>query len=280
MPTVIIRDDDTNVTTPPECLERLYRPFLDRGMPVNLSVIPEVRMDIRLPNGELEGFLRGPDAGKDGVKATGENAALVEYLQKENYCIAQHGLTHEFIDGRPEFDRHDATELAARLLRGKELMEGAGLAPAAFVAPQDRMSREALREAARRYAVISTGWYERRRLPYLWMPGYAMKKLARRRHWHVGRTALLSHPGCILSRFKDYGKILKRVRTVVRGGKLTVLVTHWWEYFPGGQADDAFIGVLHEVGEWLAGEGVRVARFSDLGAGMSGHIVNPDAVFF
>ena len=26
---VVLRDDDTNFLTPPECLERLYRPFLD-----------------------------------------------------------------------------------------------------------------------------------------------------------------------------------------------------------------------------------------------------------
>ena len=39
---VILRDDDTNTFTPVECLERLYRPFLDLGLPVNLAVIPNV----------------------------------------------------------------------------------------------------------------------------------------------------------------------------------------------------------------------------------------------
>ena len=34
---VILRDDDTNALTPIECLETLYRPFLDRGLPVNLA---------------------------------------------------------------------------------------------------------------------------------------------------------------------------------------------------------------------------------------------------
>ena len=54
---VILRDDDTNALTPVECLERLYRPFLERGLPVNLAVIPEVRTNICLPDGSLEGFL-------------------------------------------------------------------------------------------------------------------------------------------------------------------------------------------------------------------------------
>src|SRR5436190_17389012 len=54
---VILRDDDTNALTPVDCLERLYRPFLDRGFPVNLAVIPEVRTDAVGPDGRREGFL-------------------------------------------------------------------------------------------------------------------------------------------------------------------------------------------------------------------------------
>jgi len=54
---VILRDDDTCAYTPAACLERLYRPLLDRGMPVNLATIPEVRTDVRTADGRLEGFL-------------------------------------------------------------------------------------------------------------------------------------------------------------------------------------------------------------------------------
>src|SRR5262245_34983642 len=54
---VILRDDDTNALTPRACLERLYRPFLDRGLPVNLATIPDVRCDVRTPDQKLEGFI-------------------------------------------------------------------------------------------------------------------------------------------------------------------------------------------------------------------------------
>src|SRR5205085_11531713 len=54
---VVLRDDDTNALTPPECLERLYRPFLDRSLPVNLATIPAVRTDAKRPDGQSEGFL-------------------------------------------------------------------------------------------------------------------------------------------------------------------------------------------------------------------------------
>ena len=54
---VIIRDDDTNALTPIECLETLYRPFLERSLSVNLATIPNVRSDVFLPNGNLKGSL-------------------------------------------------------------------------------------------------------------------------------------------------------------------------------------------------------------------------------
>src|SRR5947207_294915 len=54
---VILRDDDTNALTPVDCLERLYRPFLDHGLPVNLAVIPDVATDATTPDGRREGFL-------------------------------------------------------------------------------------------------------------------------------------------------------------------------------------------------------------------------------
>src|ERR1041384_832138 len=52
---VILRDDDTNALTPVEYLERLYRPFLDNGFPVNLATIPNVRTDVTYGAGIPEG---------------------------------------------------------------------------------------------------------------------------------------------------------------------------------------------------------------------------------
>ena len=76
---VILRDDDTNPLTPPEFLERLYRPFLDRGMPVNLATIPLVRTDVKLASGEPEGFLLG--ATEAAALPIASNARLTEYLR-------------------------------------------------------------------------------------------------------------------------------------------------------------------------------------------------------
>ena len=263
---VILRDDDTCAFTPPESLERLYRPFLGRGMPVNLAAIPEVRTDVRTPDGRLEGYLaagRGPDAP---LAPIGQNRGLVDYIQAEPlYHVAQHGCHHDIF----EFGGTDRDELARRIDRGAHGLREAGFAHAeTFVAPFDRFSREAFVEAAARFDVISTGWFEVRRVPLRWCAAYALKKLGRRRHWRGGGKYLLSHPGCLLSFCRPHADMLASVRQAVEGATLTVLVSHWWEFFRTGTPDDKLIGILHEVAEWLASRpDVRVVSFGDVARG-------------
>ena len=49
--------------------------------------------------------------------------------------------------------------------------------------------------------------------------------------------------------------------------RLTVLVTHWWEYFPDGGEDRPFINALHQTAEYLASRrDVRVVSFDDVAA--------------
>src|SRR5262245_24658437 len=195
---VIIRDDDTNALTPVDCLERLYRPFLARGLPVNLAVIPEVRTDVRLPNGRLEGFLpRRPSPSLGATVPLAVNAELTAYLSANPlYHVVQHGCYHDHF----EFDLHDRHEVARRLDLGAQRLREAGFADVnAFVAPHDKLSRVAYQEVARRFRVLSTGWFEWRRVPRAWWPRYVLKKFLRQPHWRVGRTRLLSHPGCLLS---------------------------------------------------------------------------------
>ena len=62
--------------------------------------------------------------------------------------------------------------------------------------------------------------------------------------------------------------MLGSVRRAVEGAGLTVLVSHWWEFFREGKADDELIGVLHEVAGWLASRpDIRVVSFADVARG-------------
>lgn len=247
---VILRDDDTNALTPVECLEKLYRPFLARGLPVNLATIPAVRTDARTPDGKREGFLLGAKGGEPLTVPIASNPGLTAYLRSNTgFQIVQHGCYHDPF----EFDSNHRADVVQRLEHGAARLREAGLQPAsAFVAPHDKFSRLAYLETARRFRVISSGWFEWRRVPRAWLPGYAWKKLTRRPHWRVGRTRLLSHPGCLLSYTRPPESILDTIKRVVEGQSLTVLVTHWWEYFRDGRPDDAFIAVLHRTAEYLA----------------------------
>lgn len=265
---VCIRDDDTNALTPIECLETMYRPFLDRGLPVNLAVIPEVATDTRLPDGTLESFITGERAGEDGGTAPiGSNPDLVEYLLANPlFHLAQHGLSHGFIDGRPEFEQSDASFVGARLDRGLELFEEAGLPrPVAFVAPQDKMTRASIREVARRFDVVSAQWYERGRMPVSWWPSFIGRKFSGRTHWRAAGTRFLVHPGCDLQRNKSYSGMLDAVKRSVMSDEFTVVVTHWNEYFVDGRPDVEYLGILQRVGDWLAEQSdIQVITFADV----------------
>lgn len=264
---VILRDDDTCAFTPAACLERIYRPFLDRGMPVNLAAIPEVRTNVRTPDGRLEGYLtsgRGPDTPLAPIGLARE---LVDYIKSEpGYHLVQHGCHHDIF----EFGVSDRAELAHRLDLGAHVLREAGFPrPDAFVAPYDRLSRTAFLEVASRFNVISTGWFEAGRVPMRWWAAYLLKKLRRRPHWHAAGKSLLSHPGCLLSFHRPYGEMMESVRCAVEGASLTVLVSHWWEYFRDGVPDERLISTAHEVASWLAGrQDIRVISFSDVAGGV------------
>lgn len=261
---VIIRDDDTCGLTPVPYLERLYRPFLDRDLPVCLAVIPDVSTTTKVPDGRAEGFVRAglPAAGRASVPIT-VHLELLEYLRANNGLqVIHHGHHHDYF----EFASRDADSLGERLDEGRRLLEAAGLgAPRTFVAPYDQYSPEALFELQKRFEVFSTGWFDRKRLPMSWWPGYIAKKITKRRHWQAGSLQLLTHPGCLLSYQRDFSTMLDTVQQAVRGGELTVLVTHWWEYFDNNEANEPYIEVLHEVARWLAEDpDVEVIGFEDL----------------
>lgn len=267
---VIIRDDDTCALTPVECLETLYRPFLERGLPVNLATIPNVRSDVFLPNGQPEGFLVAAKDVKPGSYPLGDNHKLVQYLHSNRgYRIVQHGYHHEFINGLCEFDHDNRADIARRLDLGKRHLQDAGFAESrAFVAPYDRLTRVSYREAARRFELISTGWFELGRMPYSWWPGFLLRRVRKRNHWRAGGATLLSHPGCHLSYHRPYGTMLEEIQKSIASRRLTVLVTHWWEFYRNGEPDRPFIGVLHKTAEYLASDPqIRVVSFSDVAAG-------------
>jgi len=267
---VIIRDDDTNALMPTEYLERLYRPFIQRNLPVNLAVIPNVSTKASYAPGHPEKFLLAYKGPQNGCVPIGENKELLQFLRCfPQFHFVQHGCRHEFVGDHYEFDHEDRAEIARRLDEGIRAFELAGLQrPRTFVAPYDQLSRASMEEVAKRFEVISTGWFELQRIPPNWWPKYAVKKIRGTPHWRVGHTTLLSHPGCHLSYHRSYSLMLQEIERSIEKRGLTVLVTHWWEYFRDGRPDDAFIDVLHRTADYLASrEDLKVVSFNDVADG-------------
>jgi hypothetical protein len=263
---VVLRDDDTNALTPVECLERLYRPFFKRNLPINLAVIPAVSTAVKMPDGTPEGFLLGDTAGAGQILPIGTNRSLTKYiLGNPNIHIAHHGCHHEYF----EFDLQDPTIIVRKLDEGTRCLNAAGFAGSeTFVAPYDKISRASYRELLRRFRVISTGWFELRRLPPSLWPKYALAKFTKKPHLRTHKTFLLSHPGCLLSCHRSRDQMFQRIRQTVESNSLTVLVTHWWEYSRNNKPDEPFISVLHQVADYLAASSdIQVCSFADIAAG-------------
>ena len=116
---------------------------------------------------------------------------------------------------------------------------------------------------ASEFRVISTGWFELRRLPRSWWPKYAFVKALKQPHWRVNGTLLLSHPGCLLSYQRPYDTMLDTIKSHIERQQLTVVVTHWWEYFRDGQPDEPFIAVLHSLAQHLSSDpDIKVITFA------------------
>jgi len=62
--------------------------------------------------------------------------------------------------------------------------------------------------------------------------------------------------------------MLDEIIRTVNSRQVTVLVTHWWEYFSNGIPNEIFIQRLHETAEYLASQDdIEVISFADLAKG-------------
>jgi hypothetical protein len=71
-----------------------------------------------------------------------------------------------------------------------------------------------------------------------------------------------------MSYLRPLDGMMADIRRAVESQKLTVLVTHWWEYYRTGQPDEPLIAVLHQLAEYLANvPDLRVISFAELAEG-------------
>jgi len=144
-----IRDDDTNALTSPDTLERIFGDIWDI-FPVTLACIPFIS-----PNADV------PDASRlNRPRAISTNDNLRSYIkdriEDEQVEIAQHGYSHEYPDGTPEYV--GGAELIKKTKRGKTELESAfDTNVQFFVPPHVRLSRHGLEAVLERGMDIVRG---------------------------------------------------------------------------------------------------------------------------
>jgi hypothetical protein len=230
----LIRDDDPNATTDPARLERTYAPLLDAGIKVTFSVIPEVALDTRAPDGHRERFIDPgwPDT-PDEITLTAR-APLARWLRDhagEVEAMA-HGLSHRRVRGGTELGALDEDEADERLVQGRDILCTAlGRYPTGFVAPWDALSRGALVAATRRFSLVSAGWVGFPRLPPSAWPAHVVERLRRSEALRVGPAWVVRHRGGRFDGRSDPASVPGVLDELAKGADAAVIVLHHWMFW-------------------------------------------------
>jgi len=272
MKLLAIRDDDACSFTDPAKITRVHAPLFEKGFPLNVSAIPLVSANVKLRykklRGEYEPFIPPEYCGRDACYPIGDNTALVEFISRTpGIHIAQHGCSHAYVNGAPEFDISDRAKIGEMADAGGEIMEKTfGVRPAFFVAPWDAISRAAYPILAKRFTVISTGWLTKEKVPFSWMPAFIIKKLKRRNYSFGGGALVLEHRGCLLSPLYGPRAARELVMKNLETHDIITLLTHQWEFFnEDGSPNTALLKAYHElVAELSERKDLRFASFDEI----------------
>jgi hypothetical protein len=257
----LLRDDDANATTDPLRIERAYAPLLDRGFALNLSVIPEVALDTRAPDGVRERFLSRDFEDCDRVLALKGEDAMARWIKAHRGQVEAlvHGLSHRRVRGETEFGALDERSAGARMDRGRALLEAA-LAEkmTGFVAPWDAMSSGAILAAVTRFRVLSTSWLDRRRLPLRWWPAHYAERMTRSETLRLGNAWVLRHRGGPIRAELDPSDVGRVVDSLAHRAEVCVIVLHHWMFWERSEPHP----VIRALANALVGK--RVLRASDI----------------
>ncbi len=248
---IVIRDDDISYFTNPKDLEIIYRPLLEQGKGVSLSVIPEAG------GGFYYGQLNGPFWERDRLGYAPfippehreqkklypvfQNEALMEYLQnRPNFEIVQHGFQHSVIDNTREGTITNVDQLNAMWNRSSDIMKTAfGKQADFFVVPWDDASRELLTILKREMRGVSLHRVGQRHLPLRHKPAAAMRRFMseeqRTPHFKWDDFLLLEYPGPYVSMFNNEKNMLPLVKKWLDAHDTLILVSHYWEFFYDSQ---------------------------------------------
>jgi hypothetical protein len=238
MTLVLIRDDDANATTDPDRLQRAYDPLLDRGIRINFSVVPAVRLDTLAPDGQRERFISEDWKPSENEVELGADTALSVWLRRQQPLVDVfvHGLSHGRVREQTEFGALSFEEAAERIRRAIQIMTQAlNRTPIGFVPPWDTLSAGALRAVLASFDLASMGWIDRRRLPVSAWPAHVLERISRQEAFRIGRAWLLRHRGGRITPTLAPDRVEHAVRYLEQGADIAVINLHHWMFWNGEQ---------------------------------------------
>ena len=247
----LLRDDDANATTDPLEIERAYAPLLDAGIPVCFSVIPAVALDIRAPDGGRERFLNPVYSPSPRRVPLTADSPLARWLRRHDRSTEalMHGYSHERRREGTEFGALDHLEASYFLQQGLEIMtEALGNAPQGFVAPWDAMSRGSLLEVTRRFALVSTNWVDRGRLPLRAWPAHFVERRGRREALKVYAAWVLRHRGGRIKPSSDPGDVPALLGALGDRADVAVVVLHHWMFYRQSGPHPVIVALARALG--------------------------------
>lgn len=251
----ILRDDDISYFTRPKMIEQLYAEAWDLGCPVSLSVIPKCSSAIPSDKaffGERTQYdpLIPPDSrGRGESFPIDTNEELCSFLRtlvtERKVHVMQHGLTHEKINGKGEFEHPNKQLLVGRLSEGEEILKRAGLQANVFVPPFEKISLSGWKAISSRFGFSFTAGRVHV-TPFYPLPFYRLSfsKFLRELRMGYARSHFLNmYRGFLILRNcgspfhldRDPDELLsharERLKADIANQNPSIWVSHYWEWF-------------------------------------------------
>lgn len=243
---ILLRDDDPNATTDVDRLARAYAPLLDAGLAMNFSVIPEVALDTRAPDGLRERFIHEDAPHTSALMPITVDLPITRWIRRHpaQLGVMQHGHNHRRAADGTEFGGISRSEAAAKMDRGGDVLEQAfGYRPTSFVPPWDVVSRGTIEAAAERFDLVSCNYVSRDRLPMSAWPAHLLERRRRSELLRVGDTFVSRHRGGRIQPDMDPASVPDVVRELTAGVQLGVIVLHHWMFWNDREPHPAIVAL-------------------------------------
>lgn len=236
---IIIRDDDISYFTTPEILEEIYGGFLEDNK-VSFSVIPNVYASIDLD--KTGGYYKSEKIdydplidpnyrGKKEYYNIENNHKLLDFLNKKNIEILQHGYTHERINGKSEFLINNKEIIYERAMKGKNSLKNCIKKDIEiFVPPQNVISKETMQMLNKEYkGIIAAAVYPLNQNIDLLLPYYLNGLFNNNYYFHNNLLLINNHvlidQNVALTSLKD------KMDSIIKHSKVMVIQNHYWEFY-------------------------------------------------